>query len=72
MEIPLAMDEFYPLDHLIADHKGCLKIKSSSIVNKKIFQGLAEQVHYHHIVLSFTRTVVDVGDTEICGSVLAG
>lgn len=66
------MDEFYPLDHLIANHKGCLKIKSSSIVNKKIFQGLAEQVHDHHIVLSFTRTVVHVWDTKICGSVLTG
>lgn len=64
-----AMDELNAFQHLVAHHECGFEIELLTGLVEDVFQGLATQIHHHHVVLPLTTHVVNTRETQIHASV---
>ena len=58
------VNELYPLEHLVGKHEHCLETEFALAVVEKVFEGRAQKIDYHHIVVSLNAEPVDIGDAD--------
>jgi uncharacterized protein (UPF0264 family) len=72
VDVALVVDELDAFDHLQAHHQGGFEVEAAAVVDEEVLEGLAEQVHHHHVVLVLGADVVGVRDAVIDCVVVAG
>ena len=58
VEVTFVVYELDSFNHLKPDHHSCFQVESAPVAHKQIFQGGAEQIHHHYIILSLASRVI--------------
>ena len=64
MQYPSLMDKLDQLEHFESDHDAGFEGEFAVASVEHIFEGLAQVVHDHHIIISLSSDVVDLGDVD--------
>ena len=62
------MDVFEAAEELVGEHEDGFELEAAAAVVEEVFEGGAEEVEDHYVVVAFDSVPPDVGDSH-CGRV---
>ncbi len=64
MDETFGVDVFESAEELIGQHEDCFELEASTAVVEEIFEGRAEEVEDHDVVVAFDSVPADIGDAD--------